>query len=216
MQRSLNVDNIEIIANRNYKGTDFLDATVLMEYVLPSKKVFSMYLDNYGLYEDNFVKYTIPANTMLTAEGGDIEVTFTFVKVDTDSNGEPKAYVRKTGEGIIRITPISAWLDFVPDERLGAIDQRLLAIEVAQKNMNALNQEIFEQMVQDIAIDDEHKKLKAVSKSGLIGEGVELSKLSEIIGTSIIGQDPDGVNDGVTYLDKIAGIEVVKLDTLVN
>ena len=188
-----------------------------MEYVLPSKRIFSMYLNNNGLFEENnFIKYTIPANTMLTAEAGDINVAFTFTKLELNSENKPKAYVRKTKEGVIEITPISAWLDFVPDEHLSAIDQRLLALEAAQETLNALNQEIFESMVQDIALDENQEKIKAVSKTGLIGQGVDLKKLSELIGTNLVGVDPDGVNDGVTYLDKLNGIDIVNLDTLVE
>lgn len=216
MQRSLNVDNIQILVNHFYKGIDLSNATVLIEYVLPSKRIFSTYLNFDGNYEmDDFIKYTIPANTMLTAEAGEILVSFTFVKMELDENNNPKAYVRKTQEGTIKITPISHWLDFVPDEHLTAIDQRLLAMEAAQKAQDSLNQEMFEQMARDITLDEEKKKILLESNSGPIGKGIDTNKLSEIIGTTIVGEDLDGVNDGVTYLDDIPGVQIVNLDNLV-
>lgn len=216
MQRSLNVDNIQILVNRDYKGIDLSNATVLMEYVLPSKRIFSTYLNFDGNYSmENFIKYTIPANTMLTAEAGDILVSFTFVKTELDENNNPKAYVRKTQAGIIKITPISHWLDFIPDEHLTAIDQRLLAMEAAQKSQDSLNQEMFEQMARDITLDEEKKKILLESNSGPIGNGIDTNKLSEIIGSAIVGQDLDGVNDGVTHLDNIPDIQIVSLDSMV-
>lgn len=215
MQRSLNVDNVQILVNRNYKGIDLSDASVLMEYVLPSKRIFSTYLKFDGTYEINdFIKYTIPANTMLTAEAGDIFVSFTFVKTEVSDANQPKAYVRKTQEGTIKITPISHWLDFVPDDHLTAIDQRLLAMEAAQKAQDALNQEAFESMVRDITLDREKKKIQLESISGPIGNGIDTDKLSEMISTDLVGDDLDGVDDGVTHLDQLLGVQVVNLNSL--
>lgn len=215
VQRSHNVDNIQFLVNRFYKGIDMSDATVLMQYVLPSKRIFSTYLKSDDYENKDFIKYVVKANTMLTAESGDIKVSLTFTKLVTAEDGSVNAYVRKTEEGVIKIAPISPWLDFVPDEALTSIDQRLLAIEAAQKEQDILHQEIFESMAQDIVVDKTQKQMKLSSKAGVIGNGVDLTKLSEIIGTVIVGEDIDGTADGVTYLDNLNGVNVVNLDKLV-
>lgn len=217
MQRSLNVDNIQILVDKIYKNIDLSNATVYMEYTLPvSKRILGMYLQNSPFEDSNdLLSFTINGDTKITGEAGDIRFSLTFVKLDLIDEANPVAYVSKTQEGIIKITPIAPWLDYVPDELLTPIDQRLIALEAAQKTQNALNQEMFDSMARDIVLNEEHKKIQLESNSGPIGNGIDTNKLSDIIGTAIVGQDLDGVNDGVTHLDNIPGIQVVDLDKLV-
>lgn len=211
MQRSLNVDNIQILVNRNYKGVDLSDATVLMTYTLPSKRTFSTYLIFDGNYEtSDYIKYKLPDNTMFTAESGEIKVSLTFIKIGIDENNKPKAYVRKTKEGTIIITPISPWLDFLPDEHLSAIDQRLLVMEAAQKAQDSLNQEMFEKMTRGIILDNK-KKVQLDSISGPIENSIDADSLFEIIGTAIVDQDSDRGNNGVAHLDDVPHIQITEL-----
>lgn len=217
MQRS-NFNNIQILIPSLFKGIDISDATLWLKYILPvSKKIRMVRLTlKNSNYRGNFLQYIIPANTLLTAEAGEVEITVTIVKLvyeeDTDTK---KAGVETTKVGFIKITPIAQWLNFDPDEMLDPIDQRLIMLEARQKDQDALNQEMFESIARDIVIDKDNNKLKLDSNSGLIGDGVDLNELTTIIETAIVGEDLDGVNDGVTHLDNLQGVHVINLDKLV-
>lgn len=205
MQRSSGVDKIQILADRYYKGIDMSDATMLMHYLLPgSKRLLSQYLevssDHYNGMD--FLQYILPANTILTAEAGDVSVSFTLVKLE-EQGEEPVVYTRKTQEGSIHITPISPWIDYAPDELLTPLDQRLIALEARQKTEAALHQELFENMATDLSLDQASRRIHLVSNKGAIGEGIPVGDLSLAVGDEIVGADIDGVRDGVVHLDQV-------------
>lgn len=217
MQRS-DFNNIQILIPSLFKGVDISNATLWLKYILPvSKKIRMVQLIlNSANYDGDFLQYIIPANTQLTAEAGEVEITVTIVKLvyeeDTDTK---KAGIESTKVGFIKITPIAQWLNFDPDEMLDPIDQRLIMLEARQKDQDALNQEMFESMARDIVIDEDTNKLILDSNSGLLGNGVDINKLITLVGTAIVGEDLDGVNDGVTHLDNLQGVQVINLDKLV-
>lgn len=218
MQRSDRVDQIQILVEKTYKGMDMSGAEVWMKYVLPMSKELKMkqLILNDGTYKNDYLQYVIPANTMLTAQSGEVKVSFTFIKLDS-SGEEPVAYTRKTQEGSIRITPIAEWEDFVPDDLLNPVDQRLIMLQALQKDANALNQELFEKMVNDVRLDEEAGKILLTGKSGDIGTGINTTELSQLLSKDIIGTDLDGVNDGVTHLDGLVNnLKIVNLDQLLE
>lgn len=217
MQRS-DFNNIQILIPSLFKGVDISNATLWLKYILPvSKKIRMVQLKlNSANYNGDFLQYIIPANTQLTAEAGEVEITVTIVKLvyeeDTDTK---KAGIESTKAGVIKITPIAQWLNFDPDEMLDPIDQRLIMLEARQKDQDALNQEMFESMARDIVIDEDTNKLILDSNSGFLGNGVDINKLITLVGTAIVGDDLDGVNDGVTHLDNLQGVQVINLDKLI-
>lgn len=138
MQRSNLVDDLQFVVETMYKDKDMSEYTVQMEYVLPvSREVHSeiLTLKEEQEYED-FLVYQLPFDSRLTVEAGKIELYLTFVNVDMDSEGEIKEYVRKTSSCFINIIPISKWGDYIPDESLSAIDQRLLMVNAQIKALN--------------------------------------------------------------------------------
>lgn len=220
MQRSTNFNNIQVLIKKMYKGVDITNASIYMKYVLPiSKKIKMMHLE---LASDNYLsdhlQYIIPGNTLLTAEPGEIKVTFSIVKAGTTEDGQPAVAVEKTGEGTIKITPVAQWADFVPDEMLDEIDQRLIMLEARQKDQDALHQEMFQEMVNDVRLDTDNKKLILTNKTGDIGAGVNVDDLSDLISNNIVGTDLDGVQDGVIQLDDLlkSNVNIVNLDKLVK
>lgn len=131
MQRSSLVDNIHILTPRMYKGIDMNEYRVIMEYILPVSKKYK-YIEltkKNENYNNEFLEYVIDGSTEFTAESGEIKITFTFFKIEQTQEGKIQQKVRKTDEGVIYITPTTAWSDFIPDEVLAPLDQRLIAIE---------------------------------------------------------------------------------------
>ena len=112
MQRSKLVDSLHFLVDPIYKGLDMSDFTVIMEYILPvSKKYITEILiksnEPYNSkINKEMLEYTLPFDTKLTREPGDIKVQLTFTKVDLDEYGNNRQYVRKISETTIHITPI--------------------------------------------------------------------------------------------------------------
>ena len=217
MERSDYVDSIQIVANKLYKNQIDIgtDTDVHMKYVLPvSKKIKNTKLTVSNIDSDHgVIYYQIPASAYLTAEPGDIEVSFTFIKYETVDETK-KAYVRKTQSGIIHITPLAQFDTFEPSEMLTEFDQRLVELGALARNIESLNQQIYSGMARDIKLDKDNRKVTLVNTDGSMGDGVETMALSKLIAEDLTGTDPDGTQDGIVNIDQIPNMQ--NLDILLK
>lgn len=216
VERSNAVDKIQIITNKMYRNQiDMTDVTVYMKYTLPVTKTIKMtkLIAHDINYETNYIQYIIPADARITAEPGDIEVTFTFYKLVKNLDDSTTSYVRKTQSGIISITPLVPFDKYVPDEMLDDLDKRILKLDARQKDIEALNEAIYNGLVKelDIRYDTENNKITLTNREGDTGNGISISDLSPAIAEGLSGKDPDGTQDGVVNLD-----DVVQLDKLLK
>lgn len=176
MQRSKLVDSFQILTDQNYKGIDMADFTVMMEYLLPVSREYKseILVKADELYMDKLV-YTVPFDTCLTREAGDIEIQLTFVKVVLDARGNATQYVRKTSPATITITPISAWSDIIADSALTAIDQRLIQVDAMINAMSDMNQVIYETKADNMRFDTEGQYIQLTANGSPIGDKVFLN-----------------------------------------
>lgn len=211
IERSNYVDKIQIVTSKLYREQiDMSDATLYMKYKLPvSNKIKLTQLTINDLeYETNYIQYLIPVDAALTAEAGDIEVSFTFLKLVANDDGTYTSYVRKTTSGVVHITPLVQFDKYEPSELFTEIDQRLLVMEGLIKDLDAQNKATYEGMVQDIHINTEDRKLILTDRNGDdTGEGIAVSDLSTMVAEDITGVDPDGVQDGVVHLDQVIDLD---------
>lgn len=211
IERSNYVDKIQIVTSKLYREQiDMSDATLYMKYKLPvSNKIKLTQLTVNDLaYETNYIQYLIPVDAALTAEAGDIEVSFTFLKLVANDDGAYTSYIRKTTSGVIHITPLVQFDKYEPSELFTEIDQRLLVMEGMIKDLNAQNKAAYEGMVKDIRLDTEGRKLTLTDRNGDdTGEGVEVKDLSTMVAEDMTGVDPDGVQDGVVHLDQVIDLD---------
>lgn len=173
MQRSKLVDNLRFLTLPIYKEQDMTDYTVQLEYLLPcSKKYCSEILE---LSEDryrDYLQYTLPFDTSITSEAGDVELQLTFVKAEINGNGKSVQRVRKTSPGIIHITAISAWSDIIPDSALSAIDQRLIKVDAQIRAIDEMNKLAFEEKADGLRYNEETNELQLTSQGENIGDKV--------------------------------------------
>lgn len=176
MQRSKLVDSFQILTDQNYKGINMADFTVMMEYLLPVSREYKseILVKADELYMDKLV-YTVPFDTCLTREAGDIEIQLTFVKVVLDARGNATQYVRKTSPATITITPISAWSDIIADSALTAIDQRLIQVDAMINAMSDMNQVIYETKADNMRFDTEGQYIQLTANGSPIGDKVFLN-----------------------------------------
>jgi hypothetical protein len=174
MQRSKLVDSLHFLVDPIYKGIDMSNFTVMMEYILPvSREYKTEYLvKSDALYKEK-LEYKLPFDTCLTKEAGKIEVQLTFVKVELDTNGKSKQYVRKTSPATITIIPISAWSDIIADSALTALDQRLIQVDVAIAAANEMNNYLSETKADNIVFNAETKTIQLTANGNLIGDAID-------------------------------------------
>ena len=211
VERSNYVDKIQIVTSKLYREQiDMSDATLYMKYKLPvSNKIKMTQLTANNLeYETNYIQYLIPVDAALTAEAGDIEVSFSFLKLVANDDGTYTSYIRKTTSGVIHITPLVQFDKYEPSELFTEIDQRLLVMEGMIKDLDAQNKAAYEGMVKDIRLNTEDRKITLTDRNGDdTGEGIEVSNLSTMVAEDLTGKDPDGTQDGVVHLDQVIDLD---------
>lgn len=219
IERSNYVDKIQIVVEKLYREQiDMSDCTVYMRYVLPvtGKIKITQLTPNDLAYENDYIQYLIPAEAYLTAEAGDIEVSFTFLKLISNEDDSTTSYVRKTQLGVIHISPLAAFAKYEPNEMLDEIDQRLLELIALQKDMMSMAEDAYNGMVQDVHINDDKKIILTDRDGNDTGEGIEIEDLSAIVAEDLTGKDPDGVQDGVVNLDQLPNMQMINLDNLLK
>lgn len=217
MEKSNCVNSIQIIINKLYKEQiDMTDTTAYMKYVLPvTKKIKMTQLIADTTTDESHILYTIPVTANISAEPGDIEVSFTFLKLVHDEESDTTtSYVRKTESGLIHITKLAQFDSYEPSEMLTELDQRILALMATAEDIKRLGQATYDNMPIDMKLDSEAKKLTLVNANGNTGDGVGIADLSDSIAKELTGTDPDGTQDGVTHIDKVTGVQ--SLDELLK
>ena len=217
MEKSNCVNSIQIIINKLYKEQiDMTDTTAYMKYVLPvTKKIKMTQLIADTTTDESHILYTIPVTASISAEPGDIEVSFTFLKLVHDEESDTTtSYVRKTESGLIHITKLAQFDTYEPSEMLTELDQRILALMATAEDIKKLGQTTYDNMPIDMKLDSEAKKLTLVNTNGNTGDGVGIADLSDSIAKELTGTDPDGTQDGVTHIDKVTGVQ--SLDELLK
>lgn len=182
MQRSKLVDTLHFLADPMYKELDMSDFTVSMEYILPVSKQYKseILVLSTELYKD-MLEYKLPLDTKLTSEPGEIEVQLTFIKSDLDADGRVKQYVRKTTPTSITIVPISAWSNFIPDEALNAVDQKLLKIDAQIKALAETGDLYATTKADNIVLDAETHELFLTANGEQVGDKVLIDDLVDVV-----------------------------------
>lgn len=217
MEKSNCVNSIQIIINKLYKEQiNMTDTTAYMKYVLPvTKKIKMTQLIADTTTDESHILYTIPVTANISAEPGDIEVSFTFLKLVHDEESDTTtSYVRKTESGLIHITKLAQFDSYEPSEMLTELDQRILALMATAEDIKKLGQATYDNMPIDMKLDSEAKKLTLVNANGNTGEGIGIADLSDSIAKELTGIDPDGTQDGITHIDKVTGVQ--SLDELLK
>ena len=178
MQRSKLVDELWILSHPMYNGFDMTDCTVVMEYILPiSKKYKTEFLvKSKDMYEDH-LKYTLPLDTELTAEHGEIELQLSFILVDLDENGKPIQRVRKVDAITIQVIPITAWSDIIPDSALSALDQRIIKLDAQMKGLNDYAEMVENSKVDNLVYNKKEETLQLSSNGIGVGDKISVKDI---------------------------------------
>lgn len=195
MHRSNCVDTLTFVVNPIYKGVDMTDATVVLEYLLPiSKKYKTEYLTlSEERYKDCFLQYKLPFTTKFTSEHGDVKVQLTFIKVELDENGNSIQRVRKTSSTTIKIVPIEAWSDVIPDSSLAPLDQRII-MQTAQINaLSELANALDSNKVDNLVYNEKSDTLQLMAGNKVVGNKVSVKEMLDD-GIPVVDMDSNDSN----------------------
>ena len=118
------------------------------------------------------IEYTLPFDTSLTKEPGEVEIQITFAYVEMDADGMAYQRVRKTTPTVVTIVPVPAWCDIVADEALTAIDQRLIQMSAMMNAMNDMTQVLSDTKADNLRYDEDTNVLQLLSGETEIGDKV--------------------------------------------
>lgn len=152
IQNSKLVDELHFLVPVYYGKEDMRAyTTVTLEYLSPISKTYKpefLVLSD-ELYKDH-LEYCLPIDTNFTKEAGDIEVQLTFTKVELDADtGVPIEHVRKTKSCKIPIFPIANWSQFITDEALTTLDQKVSKLTAVQNEITEVHTQIMETINKD-------------------------------------------------------------------
>lgn len=190
MQRQKLVNKLVFIADPIYNGIDMVDATVMLEYLLPvSKRYMTEILTlSETRYNDCFLQYELPLDTKLSSEAGEIQLQLTFVKTELDEHGKGIQRVRKTSPTIIEITPIAAWSDIIPDSALSSLDERLIKMDSQMRAMNDLLDVIDNNKVDNLIYNSTDETLHLSANGVVVGNKVSVREMLDD-GTPVVNFD---------------------------
>lgn len=189
MHKSKCVDTLRFLVEPEYKGYDMSGFTMMMQFMTPSThKHKSEILELSAETYKNYLQYTLPVDTDLTSEAGEIEIQLTFSSADLDEAGNAIQRVRKVSPFTIEILPISVWADIIPDEALNAIDQRLIMVNAQIKAMEDMQAVISDDRVDGLSYEDE--KLQLMANGRKVGNVVTIP-IGETLGEGMPAVDVD-------------------------
>lgn len=179
MQRSKLVDALRILVPKTYNGVNMNEFQLVLEYKLPiSHDVKSVRLDiDNKDYKDDFLLYTLPFDTNITAENGDVELHFFMCGNFMDVDGKVQIRDREIATTSITITPITSWF-VATDDVLTDIAQMYTAGQQQFKALTDLVNILNQQKADDIKLDVQNGQIYAVSNGQKIGTGITTEELA--------------------------------------
>lgn len=192
IQKEKLFNKIWFLVAPHYNGFDMSKCTVTLRYLLPISREFRT--ETLVLSEDRYkeyLKYTLPIDTNLSKEFGDIEMNLTFTLLDVDENGNITQHVRKTTNCIVTVTPIPDWDSIIPDSSLAALDQRIIMQSAQIKALENIANTLDSNKVDNLVYNLEEDTLQLYAGDVGIGDKVSVKGMLED-GIPVVDFDSDG------------------------
>ena len=192
-QREKLIDKIQFILPKEYNGYDLLTFVPYIKYTNPMNEIFSEVLTVANAdYKENYFTCVLPIDTKLTRYAGDVVLSLQLTKYDEEIGNQ---LVLQTSDDKITISTVQDIFNFVPDESLDAITQKIGELDAEAKALALISQEYAENKVDDLEIDNETDTLYVTASGVRKGNGVR------VIHNGDDGED--GILDGVINIDTL-------------
>lgn len=157
---------------------DINDYIVTLKYVDPNGNFKGEVLEKDAETYKNYLRYTLPVDSKLTAVAGDITIRLTLTNFDPVTEVMNKLESNSTS---IKVEKPKGFDDYINFEDIDAIKKQILDLKGAMPN--------------DLAINEDDK-IQLTHDGAPIGDGVEIYVPTQLDGY-------DGKNDGIVNVDDI-------------
>lgn len=193
LEKTSNIESINFVCPKTYNDLDMSTFDLVLTYKLPvskAVKIVNLTLSD-AEYKDDYLLYTLPVTAKnITSEVGDVELTFTQMKVELDADtGEQTKYVRSYNTAVLPILAVTNYVN-LDDSGLNQLAELYLANKAEIEALKILADQIYAEKADDIALDAENQLLQLTNNGEKIGTGIALSDLNaELVET---GSQTDG------------------------
>ena len=197
MQKSKLVDDLYFFVKPIYNGHDMTEFTVMLEYTLPvTQEGHSDILELSPERYKNYLQYKLPVDSVFTKEAGDIEIRLSFL-----SSAQDAPRIRKSDITTITIYPCGdVDGDTVTEEKLDAIDQRILMMDAQIKELREIGEMLDKNKADNLKYDDKTNEIQLLSGGVPIGNAVEL-ETAQVDIENIVEVIEETIADGVPVVD---------------
>lgn len=197
MQKSKLVDDLYFFVKPIYNGHDMTEFTVMLEYTLPvTQEGHSDILELSPERYKNYLQYKLPVDSVFTKEAGDVEIRLSFL-----SSAQDAPRIRKSDVTTITIYPCEdVDGDTVTEEKLDAIDQRILMMDAQIKELREIGEMFDKTKADDLKYDDEKNEIQLLSGGVPIGNAVEL-ETAQVDIENIAEVIEEAMSDGVPVVE---------------
>ena len=196
-QREKLIDKIQFVIPKEYNGFNLLLFTPYLKYVDQMNIVHAELLTiSNDDYKENYFTCIVPVDTNLTKYAGNIVIHLQLTWVDPDTL---KQYVLTSGKDVICISPVQDLYEFVPDESLDVITQKIGELNAKAEALELISNTYTENQVDDLELDKETDKLYVTAHGVRKGDGVEI----------LVGENDgelDGKSDGIIDINELIDI----------
>lgn len=180
MQRSKLVDTLQFIVPKMYEDYEMREFDFMLQYRLPIShelkwEILTLANEN---YKTDYLLYTVPIDTSLTVENGEVEMQLSFIKKSMQEDGTTIEQVREISPVTITIIPVTDWFT-VPDSALSTLTQYYLAAQNSIKALNDLIGTVNQNKADNIKLDVEDGSLYLTANGKQIGTPIPLEQLGD-------------------------------------
>lgn len=166
------VDKLVFIVPYQYnEDTDLRDFNVCLQWLDPSRVVHVDILEpEEEVYKDNFQRYFIPVDSLISKFAGEIEVKLVFTKTEYETGKRLKL---ETGTTTFEILPIKDYYVVAENESFDAINDAIDKLR-AQTDELIAAAEIYNRAKADSHVIGKDGKVYLTSNGNKIGKGLNL------------------------------------------
>lgn len=182
IQHTKLVDTLQFIVPKKYNEFDMSTFSFLLEYQTPiSHKVFIETLDLINpSYKEDYLLYSMPVDTAMTTENGDVVMNLYFIKSSLDEKGKEIEQVRKISPISITIIPVSSFFT-IPDPALETLTQYYIANQQQINALSAVAEILNKTKLDDITYNPETNRVMGKSNGSQVGTGVDVNELAAAV-----------------------------------
>lgn len=192
-QKESAVDTLLFFMPTQYQDIDLSRFTFTLTYLDPQGgRHTEMLTADTELYKENYLVFRVPVDSEITNYHGTITLSLSGVWVDSETM---KQYSIKTSSLQIEISPLSTLYEFIPDESLDTISQKMMELNAKIQAVEKIEDMLDKEIPDDLVLDTDNKVHLSIDGDA-IGDGVAVVSAAE---------DTDENNDGMIDLETATG-----------